>query len=144
MRPPVRRSDRRREYIRLALPWLGSIAVTTVFALIFQVRPDLVDDSAIGVALPTIATRAWTAGLLIGCVLVLNGARTLDARWDVAGCVTLATWAITYSYAVFAVRGARTGFVACCLFAWCASFCLIRAVVLAYEPQGLKWRSPPR
>ncbi len=140
-RSPTRRSDKRLNQIAGDLPFLLGILVLTGFALVFQLYPGLIEKSAIGVTFPPLGARAWAALLLIGCVSIYVSLWKLDARWDVAGCLSIAAWAMSYSYAVFVVRGPSTGFVACSVFTALFVLCAGRAFVLAYEPQVKLWRS---
>lgn len=140
-RSATRRSDKRWGQVIGDAPWLLSVALLTLFALAFQLYPDLTQKSAIGVAFPPLAVRAWAGMMLIGCGMVYISLWRLDARWDVAGSLALAAWALSYSYAVFAIRGASTGLVACSMFSAYFAICIGRAFVLAYEPQVKLWRS---
>lgn len=138
--PTIRKSDRRRLYIIDSIPWLLAAGTVMLFALLLTVVPDLLSETAIASVLPWWAVRAWGIAMLAGPVMIFVGTWTLNARWDVAGDLTLATWAIIYSYAVFVVRGPRTGLVACSLFAAFTVLCVGRAFVLAYEPKVQQWR----
>lgn len=140
-RSPRRRSDKRLAQITGDTPWLLFVGVLTVFALIFQLYPALIERSAVGVAFPPLLVRVWASLLLVGCVLVYVSLWKLNASWDVAGSLMLASWSLSYAYTVFAVRGPAAGFVASSVFAAVFALCMARAFVLAYEPQVTRWRS---
>lgn len=140
----LRRSDSRRQMLYGDRPWYSSVAVLTFFGVCFQLYPRLTSGSAIALAFgPNFwAVRLWALLVLGGSVFVWIGVWQLNARWDVAGSLTLATWSLTYAYAVFATRGPHIGFVGCSMFSAYFVLCVGRAWVLANPPTGVPaWRS---
>jgi hypothetical protein len=136
----VRWSDKRDLYIK-DHPMLLCIAISAVLGgLAFVIFPEILRRSALGV-LPGGMERVWGLIFMIGGGLVINGVRTIDARFEVPGLMILAGTYFSYSYAVFSFRGFTPGLASMSVFIGLGLGSTLRACVLYFEPN---WKTPWR
>jgi len=124
----------RRAYLS-AYPLVVSIATTAfIGGLAFLVFPQVLVEASIGKVLPDDFELLWAACYSLGGGLVLTGFWRVDARWEVAGLLTLAAMYLVNAYTIFVFRGVGTGMVSASIFTGLCVGMTLRAYVLRFEP----------
>lgn len=123
---------------RLEEPILRCLAAgAAAGGVVFLLLPGVWHESALADALPPWGERAWALMLATGGLLAL---RRTDSRLEVTGLLILAACYASYLYALLLTRPFGTTVVAIPVFAALTVGCVLRALMLRFEPRGAPWR----